>query len=73
MLLLYEFAFSFFVQWFFANYFYAKALETQSVAAVNTLSSLSGVFVLILAAFPIPRLAKKDKFSLTKLLIIVVR
>lgn len=60
------------ILWFFANYLYARALDIQSVAAVNTLSSVSGVFVLIMAAFPYPRLMDKDRFTLTKVVIIMV-
>ncbi|XP_003387679.1 PREDICTED: solute carrier family 35 member F5-like [Amphimedon queenslandica] len=56
--------------WFFANYFYGIALDHQSVAVVNTLSSISGVLVLILAAIP-PKVGPKDKFTLTKLIIIL--
>ena len=48
-------------------------MDIQSVAAVNTLSSLSGVFVLVLAALPLPTVAIKDRFTLTKLLIIIIR
>jgi solute carrier family 35 protein F5 len=58
--------------WFFANYLYARALENNNVAIVNTLSSLSGAFVLVLSAIPLPRVSLRDKFSLTKLIIIFI-
>ena len=61
------------VQWFFANYLYALALEEQSVAVVNILSGLSGAVVLVLAAIPCPRVSKKDKFTLTKLIFVTIR
>lgn len=40
---------------------------------VNTLSSLSGVFVLVMSAIPVPRLAARDRLTLTKLTITAIR
>ena len=61
------------LQWFFASYLYALALELKSVAMVNTLSSLSAVFVLLLSAIPLPRTTDRDRFNLTKLSIVIMR
>ncbi|KAL5489056.1 hypothetical protein EMCRGX_G018103 [Ephydatia muelleri] len=65
-------AFVFGLMWFFANYLYQFALLYINVASVNTLSSLSSIFVFILAALPPLQSAATDKFTLSKLLIIVV-
>ena len=60
-------------QWFFANYLYAKALDLTSVAAVNTLSSTSGVFVMALAALPCLSVTAGDKLTLSRCLVTLIR
>ena len=37
----------FYLQWFFANYFYQLAFLVASVGVVNTLSSLSGMYMCV--------------------------
>ena len=61
------------MQWFFANYLYAIGLDKTTVAAVNTISGSSGVFVMILAALPILNVTEGDKFTLTRLTVTLVR
>ncbi|XP_065887638.1 solute carrier family 35 member F5-like [Dysidea avara] len=60
------------VVWFFANYLYQRAFTTSSVAMVNTLSSVSGVFVLLLSAIPICSSSSSDRFTLTKFVVVMI-
>ena len=60
-------------QWFFANYLYALALVSKSVALVNTLSSTSSVFVVVLAAIPVLHRAPGDRITLSRALVAVIR
>ena len=60
-------------QWFFANYLYAIALDITSVAAVNTLSSMSGVFVMALAAIPYLSVTEGDKLTMSRFLVTLTR
>ena len=60
-------------QWFFANYLYAIGLEITSVAAVNTLSSMSGVFVMALAAIPFLSVTEGDKLTVSRFLVTLTR
>jgi solute carrier family 35 protein F5 len=60
------------ILWFFANYFYQLAFLVTTVGVVNTLSSLSGVFVLILAAIPVFSVADNDRITLTKIIVVLV-
>lgn len=62
-----------FLQWFFANYLYAEALLKTSVAAVNTLSSFSGVIVMVLASIPFLQSSEQDKFTLSRLVVTCIR
>ena len=62
-----------FMQWFFANYLYGVALVHTSVAAVNTLSSTSSVFVMMLTAIPCLTTSERDKFTLSRLVVTLVR
>ncbi|XP_038047864.1 solute carrier family 35 member F5-like [Patiria miniata] len=56
---------SFCVVWFLANFSYQEALNDTQMAIVNTLSSTSGLFTMLLASvFPS---SSGDKFTLTKL------
>lgn len=59
------------IVWFFANYLYQTAFMTSSVAVVNTLSSVSGVFVLVLSGIPTCSSAVSNRFTLTKLLVVL--
>ncbi|XP_022098441.1 solute carrier family 35 member F5-like [Acanthaster planci] len=61
---------SFCVVWFLANFSYQEALNDTQMAIVNTLSSTSGVFTMILAAF-FPS-SSGDKFTLTKLVSVLL-
>ena len=60
-------------QWFFANYLYALALVYKSVALVNTLSSMSSVFVMILAALPLLHVSPGDQITLSRVLVSLLR
>ncbi|XP_060786130.1 solute carrier family 35 member F5-like isoform X3 [Neoarius graeffei] len=56
--------------WFLANLAYQEALTDTQVAIVNTVSSSSGVFTLILAAiFPS---SSSDRFTLSKLIAVIL-
>ncbi|CAI8044512.1 Solute carrier family 35 member F5 [Geodia barretti] len=57
------------IVWFFANYLYALALVSKSVALVNTLSSMSSVFVMIMAAVPLLPREPGDKITLSRVLV----
>ena len=61
------------MQWFFANYLYALGLDLTTVAAVNTISAISGVFVMVLAAIPILNVTEGDKFTLSRLVVTLLR
>ena len=61
------------LQWFFANYLYALALVSKSVALVNTLSSMSSVFVVIMAALPILHQGPGDRITLSRILVTLLR
>ena len=61
------------MQWFFANYLYALGLDLATVAAVNTISAISGVFVMVLAAIPILNVTEGDKFTLSRLVVTLLR
>jgi hypothetical protein len=61
------------MQWFFANYLYALGLDLTTVAAVNTISAVSGVFVMVLAALPILNVTEGDKFTLSRLVVTLLR
>ena len=61
------------LQWFFANYLYALALVSKSVALVNTLSSMSSVFVVIMAALPLLHREPGDKITLSRILVTLLR
>lgn len=56
--------------WFAANYSYAVGIAYTSPAAVNILSSSSGLFTLILAS--VFQSSAADKFSISKLLAVLV-
>ena len=43
------------------------------MAAVNTISAISGVFVMILAAVPILNVTEGDKFTLSRLVVTLIR
>ena len=60
-------------QWFLSNYLYAIALDITSVAAVNTLSSMSGVFVMALAAIPFLSVTEGDKLTMSRFLVTLTR
>ncbi|XP_041475596.1 solute carrier family 35 member F5-like [Lytechinus variegatus] len=63
-------SFMFCLVWFLANFSYQEALNDSQMAIVNTLSSTSGLFTVILAAlFPS---SQGDKFTLTKLFAVLV-
>ncbi|XP_071103669.1 solute carrier family 35 member F5-like [Haliotis cracherodii] len=58
------------VLWFFAQYFYQKALVETEAGMVNVLSSTSGLFTLVCAAvYPS---SGADKFTLSKLVSVLV-
>ncbi|CAI8044517.1 Solute carrier family 35 member F5, partial [Geodia barretti] len=61
------------IVWFFANYLYALALVSKSVALVNTLSSMSSVFVMIMAAVPLLPREPGDKITLSRVLVSLLR
>ena len=60
-------------QWFFANYFYSLALVKTSVAAVNTMSAMSGVFVMCLAGIPFLGITEGDRFTISRCLVTLLR
>ncbi|XP_033628995.1 solute carrier family 35 member F5-like isoform X1 [Asterias rubens] len=61
---------SFCIVWFLANFSYQEALDDTQMAVVNTLSSTSGVFTMILAAlYPS---SSGDKFTLTKFVSVLI-
>ncbi|XP_071502654.1 solute carrier family 35 member F5-like [Diadema antillarum] len=63
-------SFMFCIVWFLANFAYQEALDDTQMAIVNTLSSTSGLFTVILAAlFPS---SVGDKFTLTKLVAVLL-
>lgn len=63
-------SFMFCLVWFLANFAYQEALDDTQMSIVNTLSSTSGLFTMILAAlFPS---SQGDKFTLTKLVAVLV-
>ncbi|XP_078473869.1 solute carrier family 35 member F5-like isoform X10 [Lampetra planeri] len=64
-------SFSFCFVWFLANFSYQQALAYTHVAIVNIISSTSGLFTLVLAAF-LPS-SSNDRFSLSKLLAVLLR
>ena len=43
------------------------------MAAVNTISAVSGVFVMILAAVPVLNVTEGDKFTLSRLAVTLLR
>jgi solute carrier family 35 protein F5 len=57
------------IVWFFANYLYALALVSKTVALVNTLSSMSSVFVMLMAALPLLHRAPGDRITLSRFLV----
>jgi len=58
------------LQFFLGNLAYQEALAVEEVAVVNIFSASSGMFTLILAAmFPS---GATDKFSITKLIAVVI-
>jgi len=61
------------LKWFFANYLYSAALSHSSVAVVNTMSSTSGVFVMMLAGLPCLAVTDGDKFTIPRCLVTLVR
>ena len=61
------------MQWFFANYLYALALEKTTVAMVNTLSATSGVIVMCLAAIPFLSTTEGDKLTIPRCLVTLLR
>ncbi|CAM9365566.1 unnamed protein product [Lampetra planeri] len=63
-------SFSFCFVWFLANFSYQQALAYTHVAIVNIISSTSGLFTLVLAAF-LPS-SSNDRFSLSKLLAVLL-
>ncbi|XP_064389077.1 solute carrier family 35 member F5-like isoform X2 [Halichondria panicea] len=60
------------VVWFLANYLYSKALYATSVASVNTLSSTSGVFVMVLAALPCLSVTDGDKITISRCIVTLI-
>ncbi|EDO25462.1 predicted protein, partial [Nematostella vectensis] len=64
-------ALMFCILWFLATWSYQEALNDTSPAAVNILSSSSGLFTLLLAS--VFKSSAADKFTVSKLVAVIIR